>query len=402
VGVFWLPVEAGARTCSEFGDLHRWYGEADAVALVKIVGERWRRSGETSDADAEAAVRLDLPLYDLEVVQSWKRDIPKSLTLPANQLMSTDTDILPRRVYPKVGQEELLLLDKSGKFRPALSICSYRNLGNVDLVQWLDRVTACGCKIFDAQGFHDAADLVVLARTAGVTKKETKTFAEIDASVLWSRFEHESSKMRLTVLMEDGRRKDCGYPAGQQGKPSLLYLRRDQENGYSTDVCSGNLSYGQKGFDPRLAFEWRQPRPSIKKTGTQGKCACEKLDVLELYDRADAVVRANVKRIIGKGAARFVDLVNVVNLKKGELLSEPLRIYTGDVDSECRYPVYGEGEGYIFYLHRDKDGRFSTDYCSGNLGPRDGVDLRSCGHWLQKQSFPAFDVPVQDDACSKR
>jgi hypothetical protein len=247
---------------------------------------------------------------------------------------------------------------------------------------------------------------VVLAKVARITKKETKTFAEIDASVLWSKFEHDSSKdLRLTVLTEDEQRKDCGYPIGQEGERHLLYLRRDRENEYSTNICSGNLGDGQQGHGIRVAFEKKQPVPSTMKAGVktqkQDKCVCEKLDARGLYDRADVVVHANIKHIIEKGTAKFVDLENVLDLKKDELLPDFLRVYTGDIDSECRYIASEEGH-HILYLWRDKNGGFSTDHCSGNLGPRDGVNLAACGYWLQKQRHPFLNAPVQDGACLKR
>jgi hypothetical protein len=257
VGVFWLPVEAGALTCIDMKDFYQWYSEADAVVLVRIVGEERKSLGDQL-SKLEALVNRETPLYKLEVLRSWKKNMPESLTLPANQVMFI-VDVSYPSVYPKVGDEEILYLGKDGKFKNTIGRCSKR-WGYIDPMLWLDRITACGCKVFDVQGSHDAADLVVSARVTRITKKETKTFAEIDASVLWSKFEHDSSKdLRLTVLTEDERRKDCGYPIGQEGERHLLYLRRDRENEYSTDICSGNLGGGQQGYGIRVEFEGSNP-----------------------------------------------------------------------------------------------------------------------------------------------
>jgi hypothetical protein len=140
------------------------------------------------------------------------------------------------------------------------------------------------------------------------------------------------------------------------------------------------------------------------KTRRQGKCACEKLDARGLYDRADAVVGAEIKRVIEKGTARFVYL-NVVRSWKINDLPRHMTVYIGDVDSECKYPVPEKDGGHLFYLRRDGKGGFATDYCSGNLVPGDDANAGKCLHWLDKQEnrFPVERGDIlQEDVCLKR
>jgi hypothetical protein len=382
-----MPTEAGAVCRAKF-DLYHWYSKVDAVVHVRVVGKERKGAGKS--------------FYKLKVLRSWKNKVPKSLVLPAEQLLrySGYPEMLP--VYPEVGGEMRLSLymDESGKFRTTQSgPCSEVQWGDTDPVQWLDQIESCGCKVFDAQGFHDAADLVVSAKVSEIRKEGARTFAEIHASVLWSKFEHDLPEaLGLTVLTDDGRRKGCGYPVNQW-EHYRLYLRRDREGGYSTDICSGNLGRSQRGAArSNELLEDGQPKPPVVKKEVRSKCACEKLGARGLYDRADTVVLAEIKRVVEKGSARFVDLENVTGLKNGRSLPDLLRVYTGDVDSECRYSVSKEGR-HILYLRRDGEGGFSTDDCSGNLGPHD--DLGACAYWLQKQEFP-LTLPARDDACLKR
>jgi hypothetical protein len=391
--MLWLPTEAGALTCTAGDDLYLWYGKVDAVARVKIVGKEQKKSGET--------------FYRVKVLRSWKNKVPKSLVFPAEQLAVHSSSYPNTPVaYPEGGEEMLLFLyrDESGNFQATMGGPCFKFIwGNIDPVQWLDQIESCGCKVFDAQGFHDAADLVVGAKVSGIRKEGAKTFAEINASVDWSKFEHDLPEaLGLTVLTDDGRRRGCAYPVVQEHH-YVLYLRRNQEGEYSTDICSGNLDDMQLGGN-RSRFEYEQPKSPVVKKDVQSKCACEKLDARGLYDRADAIVLAEIERAIEKGRARFVSL-NVVLRWKLNNLPRRITVYVGDVDSECRYPISQKEGAYLFYLRHDGKGGFSTDYCSGNWVSSDDVNGKECIRWLHKQEYPFFaeqESVLQEDACLKR
>jgi hypothetical protein len=393
VGVFWLPVEAGARTCSEFGDLHRWYGEADAVALVRVTGIE---QGSTAGM-----------VYSLDVLQSWKKKVLEPPVLPVNHFGT---------LYGYGGVNagtEGFLIDKKGllylyedenkKFVPG-GTCAGDLWGNDenihDRMEWLDRVMTCGCKVFDTQGLHDAADVVVLADVTKVVEKGMETFAEIDAFVLWSTFEHDSRVLRLTVFTGDGQHKGCGYPI-KQGEKHTFYLRRDQESRYLTGICSGNLIMPNGSSRPKFKMEQPEPRKKVKAEKAK-QCACEKLSVKERYDRADIVVLASVSRFVEKGTTRLADL-DIAYGWKTTNLPRYMTVNMGDVNSECRYLISQENRRHILYLRRDDKDGFSTDYCSGNLMPSDDID--KCVRWLNKQekkSLSRREDTSQEDACLKR
>jgi hypothetical protein len=393
MGVFWLPVEAGAILfCYPYGaDLHRWYSRADAVAHVKIIG-----IGEESP-DGTAYISL-------KILQSWKTKVLEPPTLTLRYFDFFYRHSIRENVGNIINKEGILYLnrDESGDFL-LKGVCE-GDIWDEDeenfrkRVQWLDRITVCGCKNFDAQSLHDAADVVVRARVEKVTKKGTETFADIDAVLLWSAFEYDWRVLRLTVLTEDSRRrKECDYPV-KPGEGHILYLRRDEENNYSTDMCSGNT-----GVESRMAFEMEQPKPSQpkgKKAKTQNrKCVCEKLDAQGLYDRADAVVYAAAGRVIEEGTARFAEFT-IDNHWKDIVRPERLIVYIGDVDSECRYPVTDGGK-YLLYLRRDEKGAFSTDYCSGNFRPSDSAALQACKQWLDWRATTSQGSAPEGASCSK-
>jgi hypothetical protein len=102
-------------------------------------------------------------------------------------------------------------------------------------------------------------------------------------------------------------------------------------------------------------------------------CECAKLDAQGFYDRADAVIHAEVMRIVRKDTKRYVEMEidkvwKAVDAWKTTGVPRRLYVFTGDVRRNCEHypvPVYGYT---IMYLRRDKNGGFSTNACSGNLG----------------------------------
>jgi hypothetical protein len=53
-------------------DFYQWYSEADAMVLVKIVGEERKSLGDQL-SKLEALVNRETPLYNLRVLRSWKK-----------------------------------------------------------------------------------------------------------------------------------------------------------------------------------------------------------------------------------------------------------------------------------------------------------------------------------------
>jgi hypothetical protein len=121
-------------------------------------------------------------------------------------------------------------------------------------IQWLDKVSTCGCPSRNAQGWYDQADAVVSADIVGIREEGDKKFADLKTRLTWK----TELPASISVQTEDGR--GCGFPVRLEKPPSfhpfrrryLLYLRRDENGQFSTDFCSGNLDpfeYRETAFD---------------------------------------------------------------------------------------------------------------------------------------------------------
>jgi hypothetical protein len=221
-----LPFEALACQC---GSSHTqiFYDDADAVVLVQPVPETKKT---------------------FAVIRSWKSDLPELVTVSgggACHLRVGEGDGPPILLYLKRYQD--------GVF--GVPLCGGSLLRDFDArVQWLDKVSACGCPSRNVQGWHDQADAVASADIVGIREEGDKKFADLKILLTWK----TELPASISVQTEDG--CGCGFPVRLE-KPQpfrhyLLYLRRDENGQFSTDFCSGNL-------DP---FEYRETAHDYIKT----------------------------------------------------------------------------------------------------------------------------------------
>jgi hypothetical protein len=102
---------------------------------------------------------------------------------------------------------------------------------------------------------------------------------------------------------------------------------------------------------------------AIRQLEQLSTCPCENLDEQGWYDRADAIVLADITRITEQGTKTLAEL-EIFRAWKSEL-PDKLTVLTEDRRSGCGYPVASEN-AYLLYLRRDENGEYSTGYCSGN------------------------------------
>lgn len=189
-----------------------WYDNADVV----VTG---LKKGVSKTADGS--------FWEVEVLRTWKSEMP----IPTNILVLG-------RIYGE-GASLLYLTRRDGILRVmgcgASLHESFPNYSSRS--KWLERISACHCPSYDAQGWYDHADAVVDAKVESIVEKGAERFAHLKIEVFWN---PESLPRKLTVRTEDNIHTNCGYPV-EQGRGYLLYLRRDETGQFSTDFCSGNL-----------------------------------------------------------------------------------------------------------------------------------------------------------------
>jgi hypothetical protein len=358
VGVLGLPVEAGALSCANYEDLYYWYDKADAVVFARVVSAKEENIGKWFGY-SQKGVRL-------EVLRSWKAKVPESA-----------------QVYSLLNANEgtigvfYVFRNGEGNFLSRAHVCFGDEIWSENSIQerirWLDQITECGCKVFDMQSLHNAADAIVIGYVLGGSEEDGKEFVDIIALQPWHPTKHVNNvtpHVSMTFSMDS--RNNCAY-SFVKGSTQLLYLRRSRDGGYTTDACSGNLrDFGGYG---RSEFLRKYPKDDI----LVNKCKCAELDAQGFYDRADAVIHAEAKRIVRRGAKRYIEL-EIDNVWKAigtwKTTGAPRRlfVFTGDVRKNCEHypvPLYGH---VIMYLRSDKGGGFSTDACSGNLEDVFGVN----------------------------
>jgi hypothetical protein len=241
-----LPFEAEACLC---GSSHPqiYYDNADAVVLVRPIPG----SGDSIK-------------QTFEVIRSWKSKLTGSVSVYKG-LVGTCVRLIP------MGRLLYLKRDKDGDFITGLCAGSLSE-GDPRMdarIQWLDKVSACGCPSRNAQDWYDYADAVVSADITGIREEGDKKFADLKVRLAWK----AELPASISVQTEDGR--GCGYPV-QLGKPSfyryLLYLRRDESGQFSTGFCSGNLDpfeYNGSGIGygrvSRLDWLFEQEKPKKPK-----------------------------------------------------------------------------------------------------------------------------------------
>jgi hypothetical protein len=220
-----LPLEAWASWCSA-SHPQIWYDDADVIVLA-------RKNSNEEDK--------------VEVIRSWKLEISGSLTLKRSLYHNRSLHGGIHLLYLKQEEDGKFSFDKcSGSLRNAdLYGDSYIRDSINARIQWLDKISACGCPSRDAQGWYDHADAIVTADIIRIVEKDVKKFADLKVRLTWK----TDLPASITVQTDDGH--SCGYPVRLEKppfRPYLLYLHRNEAGQYSTDFCSGNL-------DP---FEYRE------------------------------------------------------------------------------------------------------------------------------------------------
>jgi hypothetical protein len=217
---------------------------------------------------------------------------------------------------------------------------------------------------------HDDADAVVLARYLTSMKRPgdlngdsfVDTYLEVVKSWKW-----ESSLFGLLKVSEkEGKNAQLYKPYG-----TLFLLNLKEKDGqFQVAPCPGYLRLRE--FDPspaadreRMAALFMEHLHRLEKMSA---CACQNLRKKGRYDHADAIVRADVTRITEADGKKYAELV----VRESWKVEFPASITVQTDDGrDCGFPVQ-EGRtsrSYHLYLHREKDGQFSTDFCSGNLAP---------------------------------
>jgi hypothetical protein len=230
---------------------------------------------------------------------------------------------------------------------------------------------------------YDQADAVALVELVG---EPTGFSGEFEVLRTWK----GELPQRISVTGgSDGR----GFEQGRY----ILYLHHQENGRFGSGLAAWNVHESNgKTFYPRL----REFEKSIE-------CGCkgyEKggFDRQYLYERADLIVRAVVKRVRKRGIFTYADLEIVGFAKPLDLLikqrladdlrpPELLTVITAEEGSDCGYPATVEASDaemahdddpnyYLFHLHavgsvktRDQEASLFTGVCSGNLHISEGM-----------------------------
>jgi hypothetical protein len=198
----------------------------------------------------------------IEVSQSWKTSLPKSITLFAK--------------YGRCGggisenSNYLLFLQRDQEGKYWLMGCGdYHEAGYVfhNMVQRVQQISACGCEKFDAQKAYDRADLIMDVGIFNIMEAKGKTLAIVGSRFVWKSDIPLNENSRLVVQLAD-QAVGCGYPVPTNypeipARIHLMYLHRDRNGNLYTGICSGNLfTHSESGWrkewlDKHTGRKWR-------------------------------------------------------------------------------------------------------------------------------------------------
>ncbi|MDR3054579.1 MAG: hypothetical protein LBU53_04160 [Zoogloeaceae bacterium] len=338
-----LPVKVWAwAPCTDEGAWF-YYNKAKAVALIEVKGYK-EKPFYPSDISSSMTVRT----ADATVLKSWKSVLPKSIQISS----SSYTGDVPSSFHIVNGVYLVYLQsDEAGEYWPVRCEGNLHESGNGfhERMLWFEKIANCDATKLDEQTLYERADAVVYAEILGVTEKKGKNYIDLKVWRFWK------SSVPGFLSIQSEFLSDTDYPV-HSGEFHFLFLRRNQAGQFSTGFCSGNVrntAVSEINLEPGLGYTNIALGKQLDLMAN-----IEDIDKHGMYDNSDAVVRAKVTRIEMDEGEVFAHL-KVLNAWKLDVSESESLFVRIDNSSAIGFPVH-QGQWYFFYLHRGKDGVFTS------------------------------------------